>query len=203
MSDQRIQALAAVWSGRGAEFTREDLEEAAIFARRYDAIRAYDAAHPQPQPESEVVHHTNAGANTSAGEPRHDKSAAPLVGADPPPAYRVEPAAAGCQECGHGTYWCIVGPDGVALGTDYFDKEAAEELAEMLTDAWHAGRSDAVAHLTDDAVVEEMWEAIYNFRQDPDYWATLLRAFNDPEVVESAMRAALAAVGKALLGEPT
>lgn len=44
MSDPRIDALAGIISGLGCEFTTEDLEEAITFARRYDALRAYDAA---------------------------------------------------------------------------------------------------------------------------------------------------------------
>lgn len=148
-----------------------------------DAMLAYDVAHPQPEPRKEVVPHEP--------EPVPDhKSAAPLVGADPPPAYRVELASDGCPECRHGTYWCIVGPDGVALGTDYFDKGEAEELAEMLTDAWHAGRAGAVAHLTDDAVVEA---AIKNW----------FYAFHESDLTtyRGSMSAALAAAGRALMGE--
>lgn len=55
--------------------------------------------------------------------------------------YRVEQTDAGCPECGHGAYWSIVRPDGVAFARDFADKEEAEDLAEMLNDARLGGRA--------------------------------------------------------------
>jgi hypothetical protein len=55
-------------------------------------------------------------------------------------AYRVEQDADGCACCGDGKSWVIVGPDEVALGTSYFHREDADDLAEDLNSAYEAGR---------------------------------------------------------------
>ncbi len=41
----------------------------------------------------------------------------------------------GCSQCGSGRLYCIVGPDGVALGTMFDQREVAEDLAEELNRA--------------------------------------------------------------------
>lgn len=55
--------------------------------------------------------------------------------------YRLEPCGRGCPTCGAGEFWDIVGPDDIALSTSWGDKEHAEELVEMLNDAYLLGKS--------------------------------------------------------------
>lgn len=56
--------------------------------------------------------------------------------------YRVEVEHGGCETCGDGKQWCVVGPDDVALGITFGVKEDAEELADMLSDAYVMGKRD-------------------------------------------------------------
>ena len=44
-----------------------------------------------------------------------------------------------CSHCGKGQYWMVIGPDGVGGSTSFSRKEDAEDLAEMLNDAYTAG----------------------------------------------------------------
>ena len=56
-------------------------------------------------------------------------------------AYRVEESdSKGCEKCGSGKLWDIVGPDGYALGTSWGDKEFVDDLADWLNDAYVAGK---------------------------------------------------------------
>jgi hypothetical protein len=55
-------------------------------------------------------------------------------------AYKVErDDSHECPTCGHGCIWEVVGPDDVALGVSYTDKEDADDVAEELSLAYEAG----------------------------------------------------------------
>ncbi len=54
-------------------------------------------------------------------------------------AYRVEVETDGCEKCGYGRLWAVVGPDGDALGRSFEDEEGAADLAEKLNAAYSAG----------------------------------------------------------------
>lgn len=55
--------------------------------------------------------------------------------------YRVEVDKDGCETCGHGRMWTIVGPDNVALGESWGDKEFVDDIAQLLNEAYDAGRA--------------------------------------------------------------
>ena len=44
-----------------------------------------------------------------------------------------------CKSCEAGSTWTVEGPDGVCLGTSYEDKEFAEEIAELMNEAYKLG----------------------------------------------------------------
>lgn len=67
--------------------------------------------------------------------------------------YRLDPCGRGCKSCGAGEHWDIIAPDGIALSTSWGDKEFAEELVEMLNDAYEMGR--AVTHAGRDPQSQE------------------------------------------------
>lgn len=58
--------------------------------------------------------------------------------------YYIEADTPGCEHCGLGARWNIVGPDGVATSTMYDDMEHAEEIADDLSAAYLAGQNDAI-----------------------------------------------------------
>lgn len=49
--------------------------------------------------------------------------------------YTVECDRGGCEICGSGATWTVVGPDGYALGQSFEDKEVAEDLAGYMNGA--------------------------------------------------------------------
>lgn len=49
--------------------------------------------------------------------------------------YTVEVEQNGCERCGSGREWVVVGPDGIALGQTWSDKNEADELAERMNEA--------------------------------------------------------------------
>lgn len=53
--------------------------------------------------------------------------------------YYVDIDEKGCTHCGRGENYVVLGPDDVAFGTTFEDRDDAEELAGMLTDAYTAG----------------------------------------------------------------
>lgn len=55
--------------------------------------------------------------------------------------YRVELDTQGCKTCGHDAQWCVVNPDGVAMGKTWGDRDEAQWFAEMLKMAHDAGAS--------------------------------------------------------------
>jgi hypothetical protein len=52
--------------------------------------------------------------------------------------YTVEPEGKACKYCGLGEMWDVIGPDGVALGTSFGDKESAEDYATDMDSAYKA-----------------------------------------------------------------
>jgi hypothetical protein len=56
--------------------------------------------------------------------------------------YFVEVDQNGCERCGHGKTWTVVGPDGVAHSQSFDDVEDAESLADALNGAFFAGRTE-------------------------------------------------------------
>lgn len=60
------------------------------------------------------------------------------------PPYRVEMDDSHlCGCCGRGAMWDVIGPDDVALGRSFGDKEEAEDYARDLSLAYGAGRAYA------------------------------------------------------------
>ena len=59
-------------------------------------------------------------------------------------AYRVEVELKGCKCCRAGRTWMVVDPNESAGGTVYGNKEDADEIAEMLNEAFELGRKSAV-----------------------------------------------------------
>lgn len=55
--------------------------------------------------------------------------------------YYIEIDTIGCHTCGLGKTWMVVGPDGCGGGTSYGDKDEAEEIADMLNEAYAKGGS--------------------------------------------------------------
>ena len=55
--------------------------------------------------------------------------------------YTVELSECGCEHCDADRVWDVVAGDGVALGTSYGDRGEAEEVAEMLNEAYQRGLS--------------------------------------------------------------
>jgi hypothetical protein len=65
-------------------------------------------------------------------------------------AYTVEYGNKPCEHCGIGGTWDIVGPDGVAIGVSFGDKDDAEEWAGTLSHAYELGKGGAPSW--DDAI---------------------------------------------------
>jgi hypothetical protein len=53
--------------------------------------------------------------------------------------YRVVKETCGCQTCGNGSMWAVVGPGEVQLATSYMFKEDAEYLRDMCNLAFEKG----------------------------------------------------------------
>lgn len=63
--------------------------------------------------------------------------------------YFVEVDVNGCERCGAGKTWTVVGPDGVAAGTSWKYVSDAEDFAEALNDAFYKGvANDEVSKVT-------------------------------------------------------
>jgi hypothetical protein len=62
---------------------------------------------------------------------------------EPTPAYAVERGARGCDHCGTGGTWDVIGPDDVALGTSFTFEDDAYELAGFMNMAFEAGAAQA------------------------------------------------------------
>lgn len=60
--------------------------------------------------------------------------------------YRVEKENEGCKHCGHGDYWTIVsgtGDDEIGIGTSWGDRELADDICDLMNDAFAAGQEDS------------------------------------------------------------
>ena len=54
--------------------------------------------------------------------------------------YTVEVDKPGCDHCGTGCQWTVVGPDDVAIGQSFEDKELADDIADYMNMAFDAGK---------------------------------------------------------------
>jgi len=57
-------------------------------------------------------------------------------------AYFIEVERNGCERCGHGKTWVVVGPDGVAGSVSYEDSSEAQDMADALNEAFWHGRTE-------------------------------------------------------------
>ena len=48
-----------------------------------------------------------------------------------------------CKHCDNGMTWTIEGPDGIAIGRSFYDKEDAEDLADDMNHAFGEGQAAA------------------------------------------------------------
>lgn len=55
------------------------------------------------------------------------------------PAYRVAVDDNGCEKCGRGKQWAVVGPDDTAESVMFSDEEDADALAAALNAAYNKG----------------------------------------------------------------
>jgi hypothetical protein len=72
-------------------------------------------------------------------------------------AYRIVEVVVGCGNCGAGKMWDVEGQDGVATGTTYGDKEMAEEIAELMSDAYKEGQQSVSPKKR--SLNAEVWDA--------------------------------------------
>ena len=64
--------------------------------------------------------------------------------------YAVERSEDGCLHCGTGGTWDVIGPDDVAIGVSFHNRDDADEIAEWMSRAYWAGtqcRADEKAEL--------------------------------------------------------
>jgi hypothetical protein len=57
--------------------------------------------------------------------------------------YIVEIDTRGCSNCGEDVGYTVIGPDGVEECALYNDRNAAEEIAELMNVAYQRGRQSA------------------------------------------------------------
>lgn len=57
--------------------------------------------------------------------------------------YTVEVDIRGCSSCGKEAGYTVVGPDGVEECAVYNDREVAEEIADLMNNAYELGRKSA------------------------------------------------------------
>ena len=69
----------------------------------------------------------------------HHEFVEPPEEKDPEPAYHIEVDINGCDKCGSGRCWLIIGPDGYGGGQSYGEEEEADHICEMLNDAFDRG----------------------------------------------------------------
>ena len=159
MSNPRTDVVRAASRRVRDDPTTDQYDADSLFVARYDAIRAYDAAHPPKCEHGCVIDPPTVRCSEC------DKSAPPPVGADPP--WRDDMKNE-------------LHKFGITRGS-------ATEIARAVLRV-------AVAHLTDDAVVEAAIEVWFT-KSDKILLAGYKYRFTED------MRAALAAAGKALLGD--
>ena len=56
--------------------------------------------------------------------------------------YKVVEDDGGCVHCGHGQMWTVMGPDEICIGQAFEDREAADDLADFMNQAYLAGVKD-------------------------------------------------------------
>jgi hypothetical protein len=73
---------------------------------------------------------------------RHDSGASSACALHQPvkdEPFFVEVDVNGCDRCGHGKQWTVVGPDGVQIGQSFEDEELAEEIACYMNQGYRDG----------------------------------------------------------------
>jgi hypothetical protein len=53
--------------------------------------------------------------------------------------FTVELDKKGCERCGHGARWTVVGPGDIAISESFDDKELAEDIAEYMNQGYRVG----------------------------------------------------------------
>lgn len=53
--------------------------------------------------------------------------------------FRVEVDKGGCERCGHGTQWTVVGPNETAIGQSFEDEELAGDIADYMNQGYRHG----------------------------------------------------------------
>ena len=61
--------------------------------------------------------------------------------------FRVEVDKGGCERCGHGTQWTVVGPDDCYINQSFENKELVEEIADYMNQGFSAGSLASKEHL--------------------------------------------------------
>jgi len=89
----------------------------------------------------------------------HEDSAHEALADEQQGFYRVEEDASyeACKHCGHGTYWTIVsgtGEDVFACGISYGDKEAAEDICDLMNMAYDRGQESQIDNAEEAKLVE-------------------------------------------------
>lgn len=54
-------------------------------------------------------------------------------------AYMVIEQDAACHKCGSGQRWTVRGPDGFTIGEAWADASQAEDVADLMNEAYHKG----------------------------------------------------------------
>ena len=62
-------------------------------------------------------------------------------------AYRVEQQGRGCERCGHGNVWSVVGPDDIAHSVSWTEQQDAVDFAEAMNEAYEKGHAAAYKQL--------------------------------------------------------
>lgn len=63
------------------------------------------------------------------------------------PAYFIEVDQNGCRTCGAGRSWVVIGPNGIGGSTTYLDSDDAQEIADMMNDAFEHGRIKEIINM--------------------------------------------------------
>lgn len=62
------------------------------------------------------------------------------------PKYSIEVVDQGCVTCGHEKRWCVVKPDDSQHHTEYEDEEQAQEIADLMNEAYLEGVNHKGVH---------------------------------------------------------
>ena len=77
------------------------------------------------------------GASLLPGDPSASPASTEALPTNEP--FVVEVEKEGCERCGHGAQWTVVGPGEIAISQSFDDKELAEEIAEYMNQGYRAG----------------------------------------------------------------